>query len=280
MGNCAKCGKGLSFLDKHKGGSETVLFHNALLAGLFSEYSEKEICCSCQRGLLDSKGIKYRGVLDFSGSARIKELSEQKKNEVKNGRFCVNCVSYYHAEHQKFEGILVPTVKVIQTNHCTKFDLKLETPHGTEAEKCTSYLTPKEYKEKALSGEMNKDKANVQIILDFSSLKDVMAKGGVVMTTYKCPNCNGAVKIPEAGKVLMCEYCGTLIKPVDIFDKIKSFVQSDVCSKPIPEHQQQSTQKNLCRKCSKPIDNNELSRNDGVCDDCWDTAKMKEDDLS
>ncbi len=67
--------------------------------------------------------------------------------------------------------------------------------------------------------------APVQIILDFSSLKDVMAKGGVVMTTYKCPNCNGTVKIPEADKVLVCEYCGTQIKPVDIFEKLKALIQ-------------------------------------------------------
>jgi peptide subunit release factor 1 (eRF1) len=52
-----------------------------------------------------------------------------------------------------------------------------------------------------------------------------MSKGGLVMTTYKCPNCNGMVNIPEAGKVLMCQYCGTPIKPVDIFDKIKSLIQ-------------------------------------------------------
>jgi hypothetical protein len=70
-----------------------------------------------------------------------------------------------------------------------------------------------------------KQKEHVQIILDFSSLKDVMSKGGLVMTTYKCPNCNGMVTIPEAGKVLMCQYCGSAIKPVDIFEKIKSLVQ-------------------------------------------------------
>lgn len=70
-----------------------------------------------------------------------------------------------------------------------------------------------------------KEREHVQIILDFSSLKDVMSKGGLIMTTYKCPNCNGMVEIPEAGKVLMCQYCGTPIKPVDIFEKVKSLIQ-------------------------------------------------------
>jgi hypothetical protein len=69
-----------------------------------------------------------------------------------------------------------------------------------------------------------KQQERFQIVLDFSSLKDVMAKGGLVMSTYKCPNCNGMINIPEDGKVLMCQYCGTPIKPVDIFEKIKSLI--------------------------------------------------------
>lgn len=73
--------------------------------------------------------------------------------------------------------------------------------------------------------QIRKDNDRIQIVLDFSSLKDVMVKGGLVMTTYKCPNCNGMVPIPEAGKVLLCEYCGTPIKPVDIFEKIKALIQ-------------------------------------------------------
>jgi len=72
---------------------------------------------------------------------------------------------------------------------------------------------------------MGSEKASVQIILDFSSLKDVMSKGGIVMSAYNCPKCNGMVDIPENGKVLICKYCGTPIKPVDIFEKIKSLMQ-------------------------------------------------------
>jgi hypothetical protein len=115
------------------------------------------------------------------------------------------------------------------------------------------------------------------------------------MTTYKCPNCNGMVDIPEAGKVLMCKYCGTPIKPVDIFEKINSLIQSDDYSKPIPEHQQLSYQvqskpileqqphsnpNSPCKTCSKQTDNEELNTNQGVCDDCWDTTKMKEEGLT
>ena len=56
-------------------------------------------------------------------------------------------------------------------------------------------------------------------------LKDVIAKGGVVMTSCNCPKCSAMIDIPETGKVLICKYCGTPIKPIDIFEKIKSFIQ-------------------------------------------------------
>ena len=65
----------------------------------------------------------------------------------------------------------------------------------------------------------------VPVVLHFSSLKYVMSKGGIVMTAYKCPICNGKLDIPETGKVLICSYCGTPIKPIDIFEKIKELIQ-------------------------------------------------------
>jgi len=72
--------------------------------------------------------------------------------------------------------------------------------------------------------EAQKERERVQIVLDFSSLKDIMAKGGIVMSAYNCPKCNAMVDIPEAGKIMFCKYCGTPIKPVDIFDRIKSLL--------------------------------------------------------
>lgn len=69
-----------------------------------------------------------------------------------------------------------------------------------------------------------KARERVQVVLDFTSLREVMSKGGLVMQTFKCPNCSGMLEIPESGKVLMCKYCGTPLKPIDIFEKIKSFI--------------------------------------------------------
>jgi hypothetical protein len=70
-----------------------------------------------------------------------------------------------------------------------------------------------------------KEREHIHVVFDFSALKDEMTKGGLVMSAYNCPNCNAMVDIPETGKVLICKHCGTPIKPVDIFEKIKSLMQ-------------------------------------------------------
>lgn len=118
-----------------------------------------------------------------------------------------------------------PTIEYQKTDkwNCKKFGLDV-TYELNHAETCSSFITKDDYTKKCLAGELEAEKSNIQILLDFSSLKDTMAKGGLVMTTYKCPNCNGMVNIPEAGKVLVCQYCGTPIKPVDIFEKIKGLI--------------------------------------------------------
>ncbi|MCE5295484.1 MAG: hypothetical protein LLG16_00045 [Euryarchaeota archaeon] len=64
----------------------------------------------------------------------------------------------------------------------------------------------------------------VQIMLDFDSLRDEMAKGGIVMKAIKCPNCNAAVDMPEAGCRVECQYCGSSIVAQDIFDKMKGLI--------------------------------------------------------
>ena len=69
-----------------------------------------------------------------------------------------------------------------------------------------------------------KQREHVQVILDFSSIRETLSKGGIVMSTFTCPQCSGALELPETGKQTTCKYCGVSIKPVDIFDKIKSIV--------------------------------------------------------
>ncbi len=193
---------------------------------LENEYDQKKTCEDCEYfndEFCERIGKKLVPVQIGFNSYFVE--AETCAVSFKDRRFCVDCTFYYRILNGLDASRFSQNVNSFPTHYCKKLELKLENPVGDEAEKCTSFLTPKEYKDKALSGEMNKEKGIVQIILDFSSLKDVMSKGGLVMSTYKCPNCNGMISIPEAGKVLMCQYCGTPIKPVDIFEKVKSLIQ-------------------------------------------------------
>lgn len=72
--------------------------------------------------------------------------------------------------------------------------------------------------------ESDKRKERVQLVLDFSSLKDYMEKGGLVMQTFRCPHCNAPVEFPEGGKTTKCAHCSSRIYARDIFEKIKELI--------------------------------------------------------
>lgn len=69
-----------------------------------------------------------------------------------------------------------------------------------------------------------KQREHVQVVLDFSSIRDTLSKGGVGVSSLKCPQCSGPLELPETGKQTNCKYCEASIRPVDIFDKIKSII--------------------------------------------------------
>jgi hypothetical protein len=97
---------------------------------------------------------------------------------------------------------------------------QLSSPDVINKKATSGYISESDFEKKRLIREMNKDKENVQIILDFSSLNDVMKKTGITMTKFECPNCKGSVKIPEAGNIIICQFCRTPIRPNEIFKKI------------------------------------------------------------
>jgi DNA-directed RNA polymerase subunit RPC12/RpoP len=241
MSKCQKCGRDFGLFSPRVKWERTdrypEFYNKVLCSNCHKELAKtNKECPKCGKkfGILQTNTVVWRNdkfFPEYRNKIFHKECGEKLQSEmhetIKKGRYCYNCVFYDEnvSSIATDTGVFVPNISLltIQTYHCKKFDLALKTPYGSEAEKCTSYLTPKEYKEKALRGEM--EQRNVQLLLDFSSLKDVMLKGGLVMTAYKCPNCSGMVDIPEAGKVLVCKYCGSTIKPVDIFEKIKTLIQ-------------------------------------------------------
>jgi ribosomal protein L34E len=205
MDNCAKCGKELTgfFEKRDKTGQH-----------LPSKYYGKKLCSSCD--------------------AQFKEIFEQQKRESKAQQFIDNlALPFKEAKALRREIVNIHYQTLPQTNYIQN----AINNHSCIAEQYgykykshsqyPSYMGVVQFTEMDFVFEKIPEppKQAIQVVLDFSSLKEVMTKGGIVMSTYKCPNCNGMINIPEAGKVLLCQYCGTPIKPVDIFEKIKSLIQ-------------------------------------------------------
>lgn len=86
-------------------------------------------------------------------------------------------------------------------------------------------LIVKGIEERRKETESEKRKERGRVVLDFSSLKDYMERGGLVMQTFRCPNCSAPVEFPEKGKTTKCAHCGTKIYARDIFDKIKELIE-------------------------------------------------------
>jgi ribosomal protein S27AE len=61
-------------------------------------------------------------------------------------------------------------------------------------------------------------------VIDFSFLRSLMEKGGIVLTTLKCPHCSAPIKMPKDGNQTICDHCGSMIYAQDIFEKIKALI--------------------------------------------------------
>ena len=72
--------------------------------------------------------------------------------------------------------------------------------------------------------EAEKRKERVQIVIDFSMLREYMEKGGLILQQTKCPKCNAPIPIPTSGNQVVCQHCGSTILAQDIFEKIKSLI--------------------------------------------------------
>jgi hypothetical protein len=64
----------------------------------------------------------------------------------------------------------------------------------------------------------------VQVIVDFSFLKDYMQKGGMVVQKISCANCGASMHLPERGNAVDCPYCKTTYQVQDVFERIKQLI--------------------------------------------------------
>jgi hypothetical protein len=66
---------------------------------------------------------------------------------------------------------------------------------------------------------------DVEEIVDFLALNELLLEHGVVAEAFNCPKCNGMLEIPESGKLLLCKHCGAPIKPEEVYEKIKPLLE-------------------------------------------------------
>ena len=231
--DCAKCGKRIGFLY-----SQRKLRNK----DVYPEFFDKALCPSCFIELtrVNKACPKCGKPFGFVPKAKLWESTEicpewkgqylHQECWIKEKQKEINCINCGFCEETMHNDSGVDSLgnyfdEAYSTYKCRKFNLDLKVPDDVRAKECSSYDSKNEYRNACISREMEKTDINLQIIFDFTSLKDIMAKSGLVITTFKCPNCSCRVSIPETGKVLECQNCQTPIKPMDIFAKIKTLIQ-------------------------------------------------------
>jgi ABC-type multidrug transport system fused ATPase/permease subunit len=63
-----------------------------------------------------------------------------------------------------------------------------------------------------------------QITIDFASIIQAVKDKGIILGTIECPYCKAPIELPTKGESFKCQYCGKMIKAIDIFDKLKSIL--------------------------------------------------------
>lgn len=63
-----------------------------------------------------------------------------------------------------------------------------------------------------------------KVIVDFSTIRDLLQKGGIVLYTAKCPNCGALLELPESGNKTTCEHCGATVYAEDMLKKLRELL--------------------------------------------------------
>jgi len=129
-------------------------------------------------------------------------------------------ISNVSIESAFFKGqkLVVEVKKGFISSFPTRLEFSVKDPSQWR-DKITSSV-----KAKVEAMEAEKKKERVQIVLDFSGLKEYMKQGGLTLQQTKCPSCGAPIKLPEKGNQIVCEYCKSTVYAQDIFQKIKDLI--------------------------------------------------------
>lgn len=63
-----------------------------------------------------------------------------------------------------------------------------------------------------------------QVSIDFTSLFSQLKGKGIVLESLECPSCKGKLEYPESGSIVTCNFCGSNVSAIDLFDKFKGLL--------------------------------------------------------
>jgi len=63
-----------------------------------------------------------------------------------------------------------------------------------------------------------------QVSIDFTSLFSQLKGKGIVLESLECPSCKGKLEYPESGSIVTCNFCGSNVSAVDLFEKFRGFL--------------------------------------------------------
>jgi len=64
------------------------------------------------------------------------------------------------------------------------------------------------------------------VVIDFSWVKEYLNKGGIVLTTIKCPQCGASIDLPKEGSTTKCGYCRASIHAQDVLERFTGLIKS------------------------------------------------------
>ena len=79
--------------------------------------------------------------------------------------------------------------------------------------------------ERHVAKEVLKYGPKTSLVIDFTWLRDYLDKGGIILTTVKCPQCGAALELPKTGTATKCQYCGSGIYALDLLEKLKGVLK-------------------------------------------------------
>ena len=61
--------------------------------------------------------------------------------------------------------------------------------------------------------------------VDFNTIRERMAQGGLVVNIMKCPNCKKSLELPMSGHEARCRHCQATIRAEDLLARIRDTAQ-------------------------------------------------------